>query len=139
MGERERSRTTIAEYGLCVDDGLELADFFGDDSQAALPEGALRDVNAHRARQGGSVCSPSAAQERIVATRECARVVAVERIQALPEELAKHVRVVVERPTGAVVVSFDGPHVGVQCRFGEAVAVCLALGLEHQRAEFVGR
>ena len=124
---------------LCVDDGLELADFFGDDCQAALPEGALRDVNAHGTRQGGSVCGPGAAQERVVATRECARVVEVERIQALPEELTKHVRVVVERPTGAVVVSFDGPHIGVQRCFGEAVAVCLALGLEHQRAELVGR
>ncbi len=124
---------------LCVDDGLELADFFGDDCQAALPERSLRDVNAHGPRQGGSVCGAGAAQERVVAARECARVVEVERIQALPEELAKHVRVVVERPTGAVVVPFDGPHVGVQCRFGEAVAVRLALGLEHQGTEFVGR
>ena len=36
-------------------------------------------------------------------------------------------------------MAFDGPHVGVQGRFGEAIAVCLALSLEHQGAQFVGR
>src|SRR5579871_4221534 len=122
----------LESYCACLSyQALEFGNLSTDHIQTGAPEVHVLNIDTKAGRQRLGIGHAGRGEEVVVLGAEGVRLLQVAGVQAETEEQAEGIRIVVEG--GAIVMTFDSPHVWMQRV--QVVAIGLALRIPHSVAE----